>query len=105
MLDIILDEFHFSTLWNGEILLFGLFSAIIYLFLLPEEKNHSIWKTILFFTGLIVLFISIRSPINVIARIKLSTHIKQLILLLLVVPPLLIIGFKTKLWNKLDGCQ
>ncbi|MBY7142965.1 cytochrome c oxidase assembly protein [Virgibacillus sp. NKC19-3] len=101
MLDIILDEFHFSTLWNGGILLFGLFAAIIYLFLLPEEKNHSIWKTILFFTALIVLFIAIGSPINVIARIKFSTHIIQLVLLLLVVPPLLIIGFKKKIIEKI----
>jgi len=100
LLDIILDEFHFSTLWNGGILLFILFGVIIYLFILPADKNHSIGKTIIFFLGLVAVFAALGSPINVIARIKFSTHIIQLALLLLVAPPLLIIGFKANFMEK-----
>ncbi|WP_165767966.1 cytochrome c oxidase assembly protein [Virgibacillus indicus] len=101
MLDILLEEFHFSTMWNGGILLFILFGVIIYLFILPEDKNHKWWRTILFFTGLIILFISIGSPLNVIGRIQFSTHIIQIVLLLLFAPPLLIIGFKKKTMEKI----
>ncbi|MEC5423777.1 cytochrome c oxidase assembly protein [Virgibacillus sp. C22-A2] len=101
MIDIILDEFHFSTLWNGGILLFLLFGAIIYLFLLPDDRNHSSRKTILFFAGLIILFLAIGSPLNIIGRITFSTHIIQIVLLLFVVPPLFIIGFKMKIIGQL----
>lgn len=101
MLDILLDEFHFSTMWNGGILLFILFGVIIYLFLLPEDKNHKLWRTISFFAGLIILFMSIGSPLNVTGRIQFSTHIIQIVLLLLAAPPLLIIGFKKKALEKI----
>lgn len=97
MIELILDEFQFSTLWNGGILLYVLFSVILYLFLLPNEENHKKIHTFLFLAGLLVLYIAVGSPINMIARIKFSSHIIQIVLLLLVVPPLLIIGFKKKL--------
>lgn len=97
MLEIILDEFHFSTLWNGGIFIFIGFILIIYFLLLPQEKKHPIWKQILFVIGMLAVFAALGSPINVIARIKFSTHIIQLVLLLLVAPPLLILGFKNEI--------
>jgi putative membrane protein len=100
MLDIILDEFHFSTMWNGGIFLFTMFGLIIYFFLLPEDK-FSMKKAILFVAGTIALFAALGSPLNVIGRIQFSTHIIQLILLLLVAPPLLILGFKNKILEKI----
>ncbi|MEN2767797.1 cytochrome c oxidase assembly protein [Ornithinibacillus xuwenensis] len=96
MLDIILDEFHFASLWNGGIFLFLAFTAIIYLFLLPSEKNHSAGKTILFLGSLVLLFIAVGSPLNIIGRIKFSTHIIQVALLVLVIPPLMLLGLKKK---------
>ncbi|WP_249870597.1 cytochrome c oxidase assembly protein [Oceanobacillus saliphilus] len=103
MLEIILDEFHFSTLWNGGILLFSMFGAIIYFFLLPSSKRHPLWKSILFLAGLIIIFIAIGSPLNVTGRIKFSSHIIQLVLLLLVAPPLIIVGFKTEILNRIQS--
>lgn len=103
MLDIILDEFHFSTLWNGGIFLFTMFAAIIYFFLLPASKKHSWWKSFAFLLGLIVIFIAIASPLNVTGRIKFSTHSLQLVLLLLVAPPLLIAGFKTAILERMKS--
>ncbi|GAB3803194.1 cytochrome c oxidase assembly protein [Virgibacillus kimchii] len=102
MLDIILDEFHFSTMWNGGIFLFLMFGLIIYFFLLPEDK-FSLKKAILFVAGTIALFAALGSPLNVIGRIQFSTHIIQLILLLLVSPPLLILGFKNKIFEKVKS--
>lgn len=101
MLDILLDQFHFSSLWNGGIFLFVCFAIIIYLFILPEEKDHQIWKKLSFIVGLVILFLAIASPLNIIARIEFSAHIIQLVLLLFLVPPLLIYGAKTKLLAKL----
>ncbi|WP_339228922.1 cytochrome c oxidase assembly protein [Oceanobacillus sp. FSL K6-2867] len=105
MLDIILDEFHFSTLWNGGIFLFTMFAAIIYFFLLPASKKLSWWKSFAFVLGLIVIFAAIASPLNVTGRIKFSTHCLQLVLLLLVAPPLLIAGFKTEILERVKSIR
>lgn len=96
MLEIIMEEYHFSTLWNGGIMIFCLFAAIVYLFILPASKNHPLWKTILFMVGLTAIFAAIGSPINIEGRMRLSTHILQLLLLLFIAPPLLVAGFKTE---------
>lgn len=100
MLEIILDEFHYSTLWNGGILIFSGFMLIIYFLLLPQEKKYPIWKQAAFVLGIIAVFAALGSPINVIARIKFSIHILQLVLLLLVAPPLLVIGFKNEIFDR-----
>ncbi|HAM79980.1 cytochrome c oxidase assembly protein [Ornithinibacillus bavariensis] len=101
MLDVILEEFQFSSLWNAGIFLFLGFTAIIYLFLLPQEKKHSIWKTVIFLVGLIIIFIAAGSPLNIIGRIQFSSHIIQIILLCFVAPPMLLIGMKRKLIYRL----
>ncbi|MHA6251582.1 cytochrome c oxidase assembly protein [Oceanobacillus sp. CAU 1775] len=97
MLEIILDEFHFSTLWNGGIFIYIGFIFVIYFLLLPQDKKYPIWKQLAFVLGMLAVFAALGSPINIIARIQFSTHIVQLILLLLVAPPLLIIGFKNEI--------
>lgn len=101
MLDIMLEEFPFASLWNTGVFLFIAFAAIIYLFLLPQEKNHRLWKTFVFFIGLLVLFIATGSPINIIGRIQFSVHIVQIILLSLIAPLLLLVGMKWDIINRL----
>lgn len=103
MIDIILDEFHFSTLWNGGIFLFILFGLIIYFVLLPVDKSHSFGKTGLFLLGVLALFISIGSPLNIHGRINFGSHIIQIVLLLFIAPPLLIAGFKMKIFEQLQA--
>ncbi len=103
MLDIILDEFHFSTMWNGGIFLFLIFGLIIYFFLLPEDDKFSMRKAVLFVAGTMALFAALGSPLNIIGRIQFSTHIIQLILLLIAAPPLLILGFKNKIFEKVKS--
>lgn len=99
MLEIILADFHFSTLWNGGILIYMGFILIIYFLLLPD-KNFPVWRQVVFVLGMIAFFAALGSPINVIARIKYSTHIIQLVLLLLVAPPLLVIGSKNEIFKR-----
>ncbi|WP_085992857.1 cytochrome c oxidase assembly protein [Oceanobacillus senegalensis] len=101
MLEIILDEFHASTLWNGGIFIYTAFAVIIYFFLLPSSKHHSIWRIIAFLAGILAVYVSLGSPLNIIGRIKFSTHIIQLVLLLLIAPPLLIIGFKMEIIERI----
>src|SRR5690606_39686500 len=98
MLDIMLKEFPFSSLWNMGIFLFLGFIVIIYLFILPQEKKHPFWKSIIFFIGLLIVFAGAGSPLNIIGRIEFSTHIVQVVLLSLIAPPLLIIGMKKKIF-------
>lgn len=94
MLATMLEEFPFASLWNTGIFLFIAFAAVIYLFLLPQEKKNSWWKSVCFFIGLMVLFIATGSPINIIGRIQFSVHIIQVVLLCLIAPPLLLLGMK-----------
>ena len=97
MLDIMLEDFPFSSLWNSGIFLFLAFTVIIYLFILPQEKDHPLWKQVVFFLGLVVVFIGAASPLNIIGRIQFSAHIIQVILLVFIAPPLLIIGMKRRI--------
>lgn len=101
MFDLLLGDFPFSSLWNVGIFLFLAFSAVIYLFLLPQEKGHSIWKTIAFLFGLIVIFTAAGSPLNIIGRIQFRSHILQVILLCFIAPPFLLVGMKRKLIDDL----
>ncbi|MBC5636543.1 cytochrome c oxidase assembly protein [Ornithinibacillus sp. BX22] len=100
MLSIMLEEFPFASLWNTGIFLFIAFAAVIYLFLLPQEKKHSWWKSVCFFLGLMVLFIATGSPINIIGRIQFSVHIIQVVLLCVIVPPLLLLGMKRTILDR-----
>lgn len=96
MLEILLDQFMFGTLWNGGIFIFAAFAVIAHLFILPHDERHSLWKTICFIAAFVCIFIAVGSPLNIIGRIQFSTHIIQMLLLLFVAPPLLIIGCKQK---------
>lgn len=99
MLEVILADFHFSTLWNGGILIYmGLF-LVVYFLLLPD-KNFPKWKPVVFVLGMVAIFAALGSPINVIARIKYSTHIIQLIILLFVAAPLLVTGSKNEIFRR-----
>lgn len=100
MIKLLLDELHVSSVWNGGILLLAFFTIILYLFILPNGKNHTWWKSVVFIVGVVVAYIAIGSPLNIVARIQFSTHIIQLLLFFLVAPPLLIIGFKTEIIHR-----
>lgn len=92
MIEIFLDEFHFSTLWNAGLLLFSLFYLICYFFLLPAAT--SLKKAILTVLGIIIAFLAIGSPLNIVARLTFQAHMVQLVLLLLIAAPLIVIGWK-----------
>lgn len=92
MIEIFLDEFHFSTLWNAGLLLFSLFYLICYFFLLPASINLK--KAIFTVVGIIIALLAIGSPLNIVARLTFQAHMIQLVLLLLIAAPLIVIGWK-----------
>lgn len=105
MLDILLEEFHPSTMWNGGILILIAFVIIGYFLLLPTSKKHPVWKSILFVAGLVAVYASLGSPLNVIGRMKFSIHIIQIVLLFFIAPPLIILGFKNEILRTLNRIE
>lgn len=96
MIEILLDQFMFGSLWNGGIFMFSAFAIILHLFILPHDERHSVWKTVSFIMGFVIIFAAVGSPLNIVARIQFSMHVIQMILLLFIAPPLLIMGCKQK---------
>lgn len=98
MIEIFLDEFHFSTLWNGGIFLFCAFIIICYFFMIPSKGKVKAIHTISFLLGMIILFLAAGSPLNIIGRLTLQAHMYQIVGLLFVAAPLLVIGWRPKSW-------
>ncbi|MFC4321140.1 cytochrome c oxidase assembly protein [Litchfieldia salsa] len=99
MLDL-LKNFTFHTQWNAGILLMVLLGTVFYLFLLPSSNKHPIWKTIIFISGLFLIFLTVGSPLNLLGRIVFRGHMIQMVILLLIAAPLLLLGFKTEIIKK-----
>ncbi|GAA0337896.1 MULTISPECIES: cytochrome c oxidase assembly protein [Oceanobacillus] len=98
MIAIFLDEFHFSTLWNGGIFLFCAFMIVCYFFMIPSKGKSGMLYIISFLFGMVVLFLSVGSPLNIIGRLTLQAHMYQIVGLLFVAAPLLVIGWRPKSW-------
>lgn len=98
MIAIFLDEFHFSTLWNGGIFLFCAFIIICYFFMIPSKGEQRLLHTVSFLLGMLILFLAVGSPLNIIGRLTLQAHMFQIIGLLFVAAPLLVVGWRPKAW-------
>lgn len=94
MTDILLDEFPFATLWNGGILFFVFLGLVLNFFIIPKARDNAVLKAIAIVLGMIILFITLGSPLNILGRLEFSLHVLQLILMTLVAAPLIVIGFK-----------
>ncbi|MCT2537674.1 cytochrome c oxidase assembly protein [Aquibacillus koreensis] len=101
MITDILANFSFLSQWNAGILLMVLLGTVFYLFLLPSGTNHTVKKTIMFVVGIVLFYIALGSPLNILGRILFRAHIIQMIILYLVVAPLFVISTKSELFAKL----
>ncbi|MCH1624277.1 cytochrome c oxidase assembly protein [Ferdinandcohnia quinoae] len=101
MIGQILEGFSFHAQWNGGIIFFSLILIVLYLFLLPTSKSHTTFKSIAFISSMILILLTMGSPLNLLGRMLFRAHIIQMILLLLVVAPLIVMGLKTDLLEKL----
>lgn len=96
----ILNNFSFHTQWNAGVLLMVLLSVVFYLFLLPTPNDHPKLKSVLFIFGLFLIFFTVGSPLNLLGRIIFRGHIFQMLILIVIVAPLLLIGFKSTIVSK-----
>lgn len=97
----VLKNFSFHSQWNAGILLFVLLSIVLYLFLFPTSKEHTKTKSTLFITGLLLIFVTVGSPLNLVGRIIFRGHIIQMLLLIFIIAPFILMGLKTvKVSNK-----
>lgn len=63
----------------------------------PVSLSH---KPLLFFIGLIVLYITLGSPWAMISHLSFSTHMIQMSILYFIIPPILILGIPTEFFQK-----
>ncbi len=105
LLDI--DIFGFRALWSPYLFIFTLLVFAIYLLVtikwrnrFEESKPLSKKELSAFVSGLLLFYIVKGSPIDLIGHILFSMHMVQMALLLMLIPPLLIVGIPTWVWNK-----
>ncbi len=102
-----LQIFGFRALWSPYFFLFILSLAIIY-FLFSGPLKHKFIKIskltmrqqLLFYSGLVILYLVKGAPIDLLSHIMLSAHMIQMAFLYFVVPVLLIRGLPTEWINK-----
>ena len=100
------DIFGFRALWSPYYLVAMILLLVIYFMIIgpwrSKFKDSSPVTTrqqILFITGVVTLYISKGSPVDLLGHIMFSAHMTQMAILYLVVPPLLILGIPQWLWN------
>ncbi|MEH7383420.1 cytochrome c oxidase assembly protein [Bacillus sp. JJ1533] len=101
MISQILDGFSFHSQWNGGVIFFTLILIVLYMFLLPTPKDHPRYKTIAFVGSMLLILFSVGSPLNLLGRMLFRAHIIQIVVVLLIAAPLLVIGMKTNLLEKM----
>lgn len=97
----ILDGFSFHSQWNGGVIFFTLILIVLYMFLLPTPKNHKKYKSIAFVSSMLLILFAVGSPLNLLGRMLFRAHIIQIVVVLFIAAPLIVIGIKTNLLEKL----
>lgn len=102
-----LQIFGFRALWSPYYLLFLLALAASY-FVLTGPLRHkfgnvakpTITQQVMFYTGIILLYIIKGSPLDLLSHIMFTAHMGQMALYYLVFPILIIKGLPTWIWQK-----
>lgn len=99
--------FGFQALWSpvylGVIVLITLFYFLITIKWRDKFKDSEPLKqkeALLFVSGMALLYIIKGSPVDLLGHITFTMHMVQMALLLLLAPPLLIMGIPTWLWRR-----
>jgi putative membrane protein len=100
------DIFGFRALWSPYYMAILLVIIVLYFMIIgpwrSKFKNSTPVTTkqqILFVLGIVTLYISKGSPVDLLGHIMFSTHMIQMAILFLVVPPFLILGIPEWLWK------
>ncbi|MGE5702656.1 MAG: cytochrome c oxidase assembly factor CtaG [Clostridia bacterium] len=95
----LLDTVGFRAAWNPELLLLiGLVAAAYFIAIGPQRQSFpdsqpvSLGKKITFVTGLLLFYLCLGSPLNLLGHFMFSAHMLQQCLLYLVMPLLILLG-------------
>jgi putative membrane protein len=100
------DIFGFRALWSPYFLVVMILITVLYFMIIGpwrskfKDSNPVTTKQqILFVVGILALYISKGSPVDLLGHIMFSAHMTQMAVLYLIVPPLLILGIPDWLWK------
>lgn len=99
MLQNILENFTYHEKWDVGVLYFLLLTLVLYLVFFPSSPTHKKSKTFLFVFGLIIYFLALGSPLNLMGRIKFRVHVIQMVMLFFLSAPLLVLGIKAEFFK------
>ncbi|MFD1038750.1 cytochrome c oxidase assembly factor CtaG [Virgibacillus byunsanensis] len=103
-----LQIFGFRALWSPYFFLFVLGLALAYFLITGPfrhkfggEERPSVKQQIMFYIGLLLLYIVKGGPIDLLSHIMLTTHMIQMALYYLVFPILMLKGIPVWIWEKI----
>ncbi|WP_243290000.1 cytochrome c oxidase assembly factor CtaG [Bacillus sp. FJAT-47783] len=101
-----LNIFGFRALWSPYFILFVIALTVMYFYLIGPGRKHfkeagdvSLKQRVYFVLAMVMLYISLGSPLDLFGHISFSGHMASMAILFLIVPPLLIFGIPVWGWN------
>lgn len=90
-----------QLVWSSTWLIFIIFLAISYVYLLKRCTRITIYnkQASLFFLSLLVLYITVGSPLTNMSHLSFSLHMIQMSVLYFIIPPLLLLGIPDELFE------
>ena len=88
--------------WNVPLLIVLASIAVFYLILVKQSisiKMNQI-QSLLFFLGLIILYLTLGSPLAMLSHLSFSTHMIQMSILYFIIPPIIILGMPMILFQQ-----
>ena len=88
--------------WNLPLLVGLACTIIIYIILVKRSGRMEIpfKQTLLFFLGLIMLFVTFGSPLAQMSHLSFSTHMIQMSILYFIIPPILLLGIPREFFQQ-----
>ncbi|MDQ0227044.1 cytochrome c oxidase assembly factor CtaG [Metabacillus niabensis] len=100
------EIFGFRALWSPYYLSVMVLLLVLYFMIIGPWRSKfkdsspvSTKQQILFVSGIVALYVSKGSPVDLLGHIMFSAHMTQMAILYLIVPPLLILGIPEWLWR------
>lgn len=94
-----LQGFSFQALWSPFFLLLTLFVGTLYLYVVGPMRDKfenaepvSLKRKLFFFSGLLLLYLALAGPLNLLAHLIFTYHMLSMAIAFLAAPPLILLG-------------
>ncbi|WP_017753592.1 cytochrome c oxidase assembly factor CtaG [Calidifontibacillus oryziterrae] len=99
-----LSVFGVRAMWSPIFLLIIVLIGLFYIWVVNNRKSRKLQpvsskQQLLFISALLILYIIKGSPLDLLGHLNFSVHMFQMSILYLVVPPLLLMGFPTRMFE------